>query len=79
VFETSIEFNKLEKVEIGGMKGRILSHDVVQIFTEFQECFAVFASSSYDSLNYQDNVRTFSRLNKQFISGTGTSVTSWYN
>ncbi|XP_066917361.1 dynein beta chain, ciliary-like [Clytia hemisphaerica] len=54
VFETAIEFNKLEKVEIGGMKGRILSHDVVQIFTEFQECFAVFANSTYDSLHYKD-------------------------
>ena len=47
----------MEKVEIGGMKGRILSHDVVQIFTEFQECFAVFANSTYDSLHYQDTVR----------------------
>lgn len=40
------------------MKGRILSHDVVQIFTEFQEFFAVFANSTYDSLNHKDLVRS---------------------
>lgn len=54
VFATAIEFSKLEKVEIGGMKGRILSHDVVQIFTEFQEYFAVFANSTYDALDPKD-------------------------
>ncbi|XP_047143157.1 dynein beta chain, ciliary isoform X1 [Hydra vulgaris] len=54
IFQTTIEFNKLEKVEIGGMKGRILSHHVIQIFTEFQENFRVFANSSYDSLNPSD-------------------------
>ena len=38
------------------MKGRILSHEIVQIFTEFQDFFAVFANSTYDSLHYQDTV-----------------------
>lgn len=33
------------------MKGRILSHDVVQIFTEFQQYFAIFANSTYDGLD----------------------------
>ena len=56
MFATAIEFSKLEKVEIGGMKGRILSHDVVQIFTEFQEYFTVFANSSYDGLDPQNKV-----------------------
>lgn len=54
VFATAIEFSKLEKVEIGGMKGRILSHDVVQIFDEFQDFFTLFANSTYDSLDAQN-------------------------
>lgn len=56
MFSTAIEFAKLEKVEIGGMKGRILSHDVVQIFTEFQEYFIVFSNSTYDSMDPNEKV-----------------------
>ena len=57
MFSTAIEFSKLEKVEIGGMKGRILSHDVVQIFNEFTEYFAVFANSTYNALDPLSKVR----------------------
>ena len=56
MFSTAIEFTKLEKVGIGGMKGRILSHDVDQIFAEFQEHFATFANSTYDSLDPDQKV-----------------------
>ena len=52
-----MEFSKLEKVEIGGMKGKVLSHDVVQIFTEFSEYFSVFANRNYDTLDPHDKVR----------------------
>ena len=38
------------------MKGRILSHDVDQIFAEFQENFATFANSTYDSLDPDQKV-----------------------
>ena len=38
------------------MKGRILSHDVDQIFAEFQENFATFANSTYDSLDPDEKV-----------------------
>ena len=58
MFSTAIEFAKLEKVGIGGMKGRILSHDVDQIFAEFQENFATFANSTYDGLDPDQKVRS---------------------
>lgn len=53
---TATEFMKLEKIELGGIKGKRLSALVVQIFEEFNELYKVFTEKSYDSLDPQDNV-----------------------
>lgn len=53
-FNTVLEFNKLEKVEIGGIKGRILSTRVTDVYNEFQQCFSVFSGKSYDVLDPSD-------------------------
>ncbi|XP_032221173.2 dynein beta chain, ciliary [Nematostella vectensis] len=58
VFATAMEFGKLEKVEIAGIKGKMLSHQVVEIFEEFNELFAVFSNSTYDALE---------ATNKEFV------------
>lgn len=49
--ETAIEFMKLEKIEIGGIKGKSLSQQVVQVFEEFNELFKVFTERSYDCMD----------------------------
>lgn len=54
-FNTILEFSKLEKVEIGGLKGRTLSSKVVDVFGEFQTCFSVFSGKSYDVLEPDDD------------------------
>jgi predicted small integral membrane protein len=46
----------LEKVEIGGIKGKMLSHQVVEIFEEFTEYFAVFGNRTYDGLDATNKV-----------------------
>ncbi|XP_058960986.2 dynein beta chain, ciliary-like [Pocillopora verrucosa] len=51
LFATTMEFSKLEKVELGGIKGKMLSHQVVEIFSEFNEIFAVFGNRTYDGLD----------------------------
>ena len=56
-FQTIIEFLKLEKIEIGGSKGGILSELVVQIFTEFTELMNKFTNSTYDPLDVHNTVR----------------------
>lgn len=53
-FHTVIEFLKLEKVEIGGLKGRILSARITAVSFEFNQCFSSFASKSYDVLDPDD-------------------------
>lgn len=53
-FKTVLEFQKLEKIEIGGMKGRLLSGQIREISTEFESFFHSFASKSYDVLEPDD-------------------------
>lgn len=54
-FCTVIEFLKLEKVEIGGLKGRQLSSRITAIYVEFNQYFAAFASKTYDVLDPDDD------------------------
>ena len=51
-----MEFSKLEKVELGGIKGKMLSHQVVEIFSEFNDIFAVFGNRTYDGLDATNRV-----------------------
>lgn len=45
---------KLERVEIGGLKGRALSARIVQVSKEFNDHFTVFATKTYDVLDPED-------------------------
>jgi len=64
LFFISLEFSKLEKVEIGGVKGKVLSNEVVQVFNEFSEAISIFSQRTYDSLNPLD--KTFVEDYKEF-------------
>lgn len=61
-----MEFLKLERVEIGGLKGRTLSGRIIAISQEFNDHFTVFASKTYDVLDPEDE--SFLRDYKQFQS-----------
>ncbi|XP_031336595.1 dynein beta chain, ciliary isoform X1 [Photinus pyralis] len=54
-FNTVLEFTKLEKVEIGGVKGRMLSAKVTGVSAEFQQCFHLFSGKAHDVLDPDDN------------------------
>jgi len=54
--ETALEFMKLEKIELGGIKGKVLSQQVIQLFDEFNEQYKVFTERSYDCLDTASNV-----------------------
>ena len=56
-------FMKLEKVEIGGIKGKQLSQSVVTIYEEFQEVFKIFTERSYDPLDPENSVSGLNWLN----------------
>ena len=57
--ETVLEFMKLEKIELGGIKGKMLSQQVVDIFEAFQAEYKVFTEATYDCLNPSDPVSDF--------------------
>uniref|UniRef100_UPI00398F1A35 dynein axonemal heavy chain 11 n=1 Tax=Pristiophorus japonicus TaxID=55135 RepID=UPI00398F1A35 len=54
LFTTATEFLKLEKIEIGGSKGKAFSEKVYSINEEFLECWRVFGESKYDPLDYNN-------------------------
>lgn len=54
-FSTVIEFLKLEKVEIGGLKGRQLSGKITAIYNDFNQYFSSFAAKTYDVLDPDDS------------------------
>lgn len=55
ILETAIEFTKLEKVEIGGLKGRLLSQKCVDVFEDFRTYYNVFLNIQYDCLCPEDH------------------------
>lgn len=50
----ALEFMKLEKIEFGGIKGKMLSSQVIQVFDEFNELYKLFTERTYDSLDPSD-------------------------
>uniref|UniRef100_A0A8C8YTJ5 Dynein axonemal heavy chain 17 n=1 Tax=Prolemur simus TaxID=1328070 RepID=A0A8C8YTJ5_PROSS len=55
LYKTAIEFLKLEKIELGGVKGNILGNQVTQIYEEVFELVKVFADCRYDPLDPGDS------------------------
>ncbi|XP_006886407.1 PREDICTED: dynein heavy chain 17, axonemal [Elephantulus edwardii] len=55
LYKTAIEFLKLEKIELGGVRGNILGNMVTQIYEEVFELVKVFAECKYDPLDPGDS------------------------
>lgn len=49
-----MEFTKLERIEFSGLKGRILSARITEIYSDFNEQFSLFSSKAYDVLEPED-------------------------
>lgn len=52
-----MQFNKLEKIELGGTKGKILTETIKQISEEFKKAVDNFRSLTYDTMDI--NVKEF--------------------
>ena len=55
-FNTAQQFHKLEKVEIGGIRGKLLTNHVKKIFEEFKELYGIFGNRTYDALDPSDKL-----------------------
>lgn len=51
-----MDFLRLEKVEIGGVKGKALSTRAMKIFEEFKDEFEKFSNKKYDPLDPKSEV-----------------------
>lgn len=51
----ALEFNKLEKVEIGGLRGRLLSQKCQEVFEEFKTHYTIFGNIQYEILCPEDH------------------------
>lgn len=64
---TSNQFLKLEKVEIGGIRGKLLTESVRKVFNQFKDLYATFGLKTYDCCNPEDNgfPNDFKKFNSQ--------------
>ena len=53
LMQTIVQFSKLEKIEVGGTKGKALTSSVQQIYTEFLAATQVFKNAPYDIMNVE--------------------------
>lgn len=56
LYQTAAEFLKLEKAELGGVRGSILGSQVFQIYEEVAELLKGFADCKYDPLDPAEEV-----------------------
>lgn len=55
ILGTQLEFSKLEKVEIGGIKGRLLSQKCEEVLEEFNKSYNMFNNIQYEVLDLKDD------------------------
>uniref|UniRef100_A0AAX7TS70 Dynein axonemal heavy chain 11 n=1 Tax=Astatotilapia calliptera TaxID=8154 RepID=A0AAX7TS70_ASTCA len=67
----TLDFLKLEKIELGGSRGKILSEMVFSMSEEFHDRWRTLRESKYDPLDCTNDVRATER-NKDFDQRLGT-------
>ncbi|KAG9277586.1 dynein heavy chain 11, axonemal-like [Astyanax mexicanus] len=77
LFASTLDFLKLERVELGGSRGKILSEMVYSMNDEFHDSWRILRESKYDPLDYskKEFVRDYNRIveqNQDFDQRLGT-------
>ncbi|XP_066487525.1 dynein axonemal heavy chain 11 [Tiliqua scincoides] len=54
IFVTMLEFEKLEKLAFGGIKGKSLNDQICKLNEEFMESCTIFKEKTYDPLDYNN-------------------------
>lgn len=66
IFETANEFYKLEKLELGGLKGRNLSRSVAEVFNDFKNLYLKWSQIQFDPLDPSPQAKSFDNERKKF-------------
>ena len=69
-FLTAIQFLKLEKVEIGGIRGKALTTNISKVSEEFKDLYGVFSNRTYDGLDPHDKgfLKDYEKFNNKIFS-----------
>lgn len=66
IFDTAHEFYKVEKIELGGLKGRNLSRGIQEIFSDFKNFYIKWSHIQFDPLDPSPKANQFERERKDF-------------
>ncbi|KAG9396803.1 Dynein heavy chain and region D6 of dynein motor [Carpediemonas membranifera] len=55
LMKSALQLNKVQKIEVGGMRGKLLSVQLQHIFGEFEGAMEKFTQSEYDPANLRDD------------------------
>lgn len=67
IFQTAIEFFKLDRIEIGGIKGRNLSRRISNAFSDYQKLYSCWGSIDFDPLNADGSTVSFEKIQKHYL------------
>lgn len=59
IFETANEFYKIEKIELGGLKGRNLSRSIQEVYHEFKTIYMKWGTIQFDPLDPDPKLKFF--------------------
>ncbi|KAL4669500.1 hypothetical protein H8959_008054 [Pygathrix nigripes] len=79
IFVSTLEFEKLERLEFGGTKGAILNGQVHEMNEEFMELYKVFKQSTYDpsdcnNMEFESDYVAFKSKTLEFDRRLGTII-----
>ena len=82
--DTIVQFSKLQKIEIGGTKGKTLTSSVKQIYVEFEEAVKEFCSVEYDVMDvarkeFDDDFYSFRCHIKELERRLGSVLTQGFD
>lgn len=70
VFETGSEFVKLEKIIIGGLKGRSISNDIASVYNEWVTLYREWSNIHFNPLDPDPTSRDFEKESLKYIEQT---------
>lgn len=66
IFHTANEFSKLDRVEIGGLKGRNLSRRVTDALAEYQKLYKRWSTIDFDPLDADGTAIVFEKIQQEY-------------
>lgn len=66
IFQTANEFSKLDRIEIGGIKGRNLSRRITDALSDYQKLYSQWGSIDFDPLDADGSTASFEKIQKEY-------------